>query len=260
MDYFTSIQSSLLAILLLQPALILIDHGHFQYNCVSLGLTFWAVLAVTTDYDVIGSILFTSALNYKQMELYHAMPFFCYLLGKLFASPQSKNERAKKFLLLGLAVIGTFVVCWLPFLGSWNGILQVWHRLFPFGRGLYEDKVANIWCSLSVTIKLKKLLSLSSLIRLTTFSTLLALIPSSWNLLWNPTPHRFLLGLVRPKYVHACVCICLCLCINIFLYRSILPWCFSCSHFKSMRSLFSLPSSLALFYLIIIHTPSHGSS
>lgn len=28
----------LLAATLLQPALLLIDHGHFQYNCISLGL------------------------------------------------------------------------------------------------------------------------------------------------------------------------------------------------------------------------------
>ena len=30
-------------------------------------------------------------------------------------------------------------------------------RQFPFGRGLYEDKVANIWCSLSLVLKLKEI-------------------------------------------------------------------------------------------------------
>ncbi len=29
----------LLTATLFQPALLLIDHGHFQYNCISLGLT-----------------------------------------------------------------------------------------------------------------------------------------------------------------------------------------------------------------------------
>ena len=28
----------LAAVVLLQPALILVDHGHFQYNCIALGL------------------------------------------------------------------------------------------------------------------------------------------------------------------------------------------------------------------------------
>jgi alpha-1,3-glucosyltransferase len=30
------------AVLLLCPVVILVDHGHFQYNCVALGLTLWA--------------------------------------------------------------------------------------------------------------------------------------------------------------------------------------------------------------------------
>lgn len=190
-----STQSSLLILILLQPALILIDHGHFQYNCASLGLTFWAIIAIMTNYDITGSILFSLALNYKQMELYHATPFFCYLLGKALSNyPNGKWLR--RVVYLGLAVIGTFVVCWSPFLGSWALTRQVLQRLFPFNRGLYEDKVANIWCSLSVLVKLKQLLSLPTLVKLTMVSTLTALIPSSWNLLRNPTPHRFILALV----------------------------------------------------------------
>lgn len=190
-----STQSSLLILILLQPALILIDHGHFQYNCASLGLTFWAIIAIMMNYDITGSILFSLALNYKQMELYHATPFFCYLLGKALSNyPNGKWLR--RVVYLGLAVIGTFVVCWSPFLGSWALTRQVLQRLFPFNRGLYEDKVANIWCSLSVLVKLKQLLSLPTLVKLTMVSTLTALIPSSWNLLRNPTPHRFILALV----------------------------------------------------------------
>jgi uncharacterized membrane protein len=34
------------------------------------------------EYDMLGSVAFMLALSYKQMELYHAMPFFFYLLGK----------------------------------------------------------------------------------------------------------------------------------------------------------------------------------
>ena len=196
-------QSSLLLLILLQPALILIDHGHFQYNCVSLGLTLWAVIAVTTHHDILGSILFTLALNYKQMELYHALPFFCYLLGKALCD--GPNGRwLRKVVCLGLAVLVTFAVCWYPFLGSWAQTRQVWHRLFPFSRGLYEDKVANIWCSLSVLVKLKQLLSFPELVKLTLFSTVVAVLPSSWNLLRNPTPHRFILALVRAVM---CVCV-----------------------------------------------------
>lgn len=51
---------------------------------MSLGLALWAVLCLCHDWDLLGSVAFCLALNYKQMELYHSLPFFCYLLGKCF--------------------------------------------------------------------------------------------------------------------------------------------------------------------------------
>ena len=36
--------------LLLNPAILLIDHGHFQYNGVSLGLCMAAILAYDKNY------------------------------------------------------------------------------------------------------------------------------------------------------------------------------------------------------------------
>lgn len=82
------LQLGLTMLLLLQPSMVIIDHGHFQYNCISLGLALFGVVSVVHDWDVIGSIAFSMALNYKQMELYHALPFFFYLLGKCFQSKQ----------------------------------------------------------------------------------------------------------------------------------------------------------------------------
>ncbi len=69
------------ALLALYPGLILIDSGHFQYNNASLGLFLLAVAAFTGRRDFLGAFLFTCALNYKQMELYHALPVFCCLFG-----------------------------------------------------------------------------------------------------------------------------------------------------------------------------------
>lgn len=68
----------------LYPGQILIDNGHFQYNNVSLGLTVLAVVALLKDKRILGAVLFVLALNYKQMELYHALPFFFYLLANCF--------------------------------------------------------------------------------------------------------------------------------------------------------------------------------
>lgn len=38
-----------------------------QYNCISLGFTVAAVSAILSDRDIFGSILFTLALNHKQV-------------------------------------------------------------------------------------------------------------------------------------------------------------------------------------------------
>ena len=77
--------SSFLIALLFYPGLIVIDYGHFQYNNFSLGLLLWCVFAFSVHKYVVGSIFFCLALNYKQMELYHALPVFFFLLGRAFS-------------------------------------------------------------------------------------------------------------------------------------------------------------------------------
>lgn len=183
-------------LLLISPGLILIDHGHFQYNSISLGLTLWGVIAAITRRNLICCVAFSLALNYKQMELYHAVPFFCFLLGRAL----QHNKWLWKVLQYGIYVITTFIICWLPFIYSPPIILQVLHRLFPFARGIYEDKVANFWCSLSVLIKLKNIFSVPVLAQISLLTTFISLLPSAINLLRDPSPYRFLLSLVNCSF------------------------------------------------------------
>ncbi|KAM9358000.1 dolichyl pyrophosphate Man9GlcNAc2 alpha-1,3-glucosyltransferase [Symphorus nematophorus] len=181
---------------LLYPGLILIDYGHFQYNGVSLGFALWGVLALGLGWDALGSMAFCLALNYKQMELYHALPFFCYLLGKCVKlGPMGRGL----FLLVRIAstVLVTFALCWLPFLSDPSQALQVVRRIFPVARGLFEDKVANTWCSLNILIKIRSILSSDSQIYLSTACTLLAVLPSSLRLLMKPTFWQFKLALAN---------------------------------------------------------------
>jgi len=65
-------KATVAGLVLLQPSLILIDHGHFQYNCVSLGLACGAAAALLEGRDVAASVLFCLSLNFKQMSLYYA--------------------------------------------------------------------------------------------------------------------------------------------------------------------------------------------
>ena len=172
---------------LLQPSIILIDHGHFQYNTVALGLTLWSLYCIThTNFYwscIWGSVFFSLALNFKQMTLYYAPVIFAYLLGRCFAGSSSNNNNPlavkkggtsffSRFVALGVTVIVTFGILWWPFLvygpshknslrmdtsseGSNSTVSliaqrgkHVLRRIFPLERGLFEGKVSNLWCAL----------------------------------------------------------------------------------------------------------------
>ena len=76
-----------LAALLFSPAVLLIDHGHFQYNCIGLGLAAGAAAAAAAGRHALGALLFSLSLNHKQMGLYYAPAFFAYLLGRCLQAP-----------------------------------------------------------------------------------------------------------------------------------------------------------------------------
>uniref|UniRef100_UPI00358F6812 dolichyl pyrophosphate Man9GlcNAc2 alpha-1,3-glucosyltransferase n=1 Tax=Myxine glutinosa TaxID=7769 RepID=UPI00358F6812 len=178
---------------LLYPGLILIDYGHFQYNAVSLGLAAWAVLAVKNNNNLLGAIFFSLSLNYKQMELYHSLPFFCLLFGRCLRLGKCKGLFL--FMMLSLTVTLTFALCWLPFLHTSQDALAVLYRLFPFDRGLYEDKVSNVWCTLSVLVKIRTIMSPQTQLWLSASCTLLSCLPSCVTLIRRPTFRDFMLSL-----------------------------------------------------------------
>lgn len=152
-----------LVIALFYPGQIIIDNGHFQYNNISLGFAALAIAAIFRNSQRVAAVLFVLALNYKQMELYHALPFFLYLLGQSFTSTSSKSmEFSQKLIagiknvtILGLIVIFTFALIWAPWLQSIDHLKQLVHRIFPVARGVFEDKVSNVWCIVNVFYKLK---------------------------------------------------------------------------------------------------------
>ncbi|KAL1444876.1 hypothetical protein MTO96_045348, partial [Rhipicephalus appendiculatus] len=181
---------------LIVPGLVLIDHGHFQYNCVSLGLSLLAVALLERERPLLSAVAFSLALNYKQMALYYAIPFFCYLLGCCFQR-QGLGSKLRLFLGLALAVATTFGACWAPYLGSPDRALQVVRRLFPLDRGLFEDKVANIWCTLSIVVKLKSLYSPTALAFVSGLVTLCTASISAIDVLLRPTPERFRFTLIN---------------------------------------------------------------
>ncbi|PVH92688.1 glycosyltransferase family 57 protein [Periconia macrospinosa] len=175
-----------LVAVLMQPANMLIDHGHFQYNTVMLGLAVASMSSMLAGRHLWSCAFFVGALGFKQMALFYAPAVFAYLLG-ICVFPRVNIVR---FLAIALATATSFVVLYLPFIAgvvynTYDGVSQkglpmppllaslpiridegAWyypiilqlaqsiHRIFPFARGLFEDKVANIWCTVHTFHKL----------------------------------------------------------------------------------------------------------
>ncbi|MFH4978135.1 hypothetical protein AB6A40_004844 [Gnathostoma spinigerum] len=175
------------------PGIICMDLGHFQYNHISLGFFIISVYFFLSAYPAIGSLLFVMAVNYKQMELYHSLPIAVFLLSSSIFTPlTSENIKKSTFRLFKLffMVVGTFAMLWVPFYlrGGIPGIVQILSRIFPFYRGIFEDKVANFWFALNVVVKIKRKFPVDALIKLSTTAVLIAHIPSLY-VLWRRPSH-----------------------------------------------------------------------
>ncbi|KAH9845717.1 glycosyltransferase family 57 protein [Teratosphaeria destructans] len=169
-----------LTAILMQPATILIDHGHFQYNTVMLGFMLATTAAMLAGRPLWSCFFFVATLGFKQMALFYAPAVAAYLVG-ICLFPRIHIIR---FIGIALITLVSFAVLFLPLLlGTaydnyrsvplpseavlpplldnlpWTlsekvfyypyvvQLLQSVHRIFPFSRGLFEDKVANIWCA-----------------------------------------------------------------------------------------------------------------
>ncbi|KAL8630340.1 hypothetical protein Q9189_003977 [Teloschistes chrysophthalmus] len=214
-----------LVAILMQPATIVIDHGHFQYNTVMLGFVLACISSMLAGRALWGCVFFVAALCYKQMALYYAPAIFAYLIGICMVPRFS----ASRFIAIALVTTLSFAICFAPLLlGSlyddYRGIsastakettlppllvalpvklddkswyyppllqlTQSIHRILPFARGLFEDKVANMWCAIHTAHKLHKY-PLGQMQRISTVVTLISILPSTMTI--SLFPHRELL-------------------------------------------------------------------
>ena len=97
--------------------------------------------------------------------------------------------------MIGSSVLIMFFVLLGPFL---NDAFQVFKAVFPVYRGLYEDKVANFWCALSVILKLREMFNLDDLMKLryicliSASVTLIVCLPACFHLFYKPTTKNFI--------------------------------------------------------------------
>ena len=206
----TSTATALVAILM-QPATLLIDHGHFQYNTVMLGFMVASISSVYAGRLLWSCIFFVAALGFKQMALYYAPAMGAFLLGSCLAP----RVRPGLFMAMAGVTILSFAALFAPLLlgslydlhrgiqlppqppppflaeqritfdrSSRTGVVllqlsQALHRCFPFARGLFEDKVANFWCALNTVFKLHTLERYVALPRVSLIATFITILPSS---------------------------------------------------------------------------------
>ena len=137
--------------ILLSPALLIIDHIHFQYNGFLYGvLVLSLVFARQQSTILLSGLLFATLLCLKHIYLYLAPAYFVFLLRAYCLSQNSMLrlrfgncvKLASSLLLVFGAALGPFVY--------WGQLNQVLTRLFPFSRGLCHAYWApNVWAMYS---------------------------------------------------------------------------------------------------------------
>ena len=91
---------------------------------------------------------------------------------------------------IGCTVIFTFLLLISPcfFTSSpLEAIQHILHRMFPWDRGLFEDKVASVWCTLHNLIKLNQIFTLNQLKLLCLLTTFIACLYSLYLVWKNPS-------------------------------------------------------------------------
>ena len=135
----------------LSPALLIIDHIHFQYNGFLYGILILSLVYARKQSTMLFSgLLFAGLLCLKHIYLYLAPAYFVYLLRAYCLS--QKSILSIRFgnairLASGLGII--FGAAFGPF-WYWGQLDPLLSRLFPFSRGLCHAYWApNVWAMYS---------------------------------------------------------------------------------------------------------------
>lgn len=85
-----------------------------------------------------------------------------------------------------LATLFLLFLPWLPpFSSSRSSILDPITRIFPFNRGLFEDKVSNFWCASNVVFKWRERMGRDALVRSSAGLTAVGFVPAVWGLIFG---------------------------------------------------------------------------
>ncbi|TID31053.1 hypothetical protein CANINC_000297 [Pichia inconspicua] len=97
-------QTIIAAAILFLPDLVIIDHGHFQYNSVMLGLALMALNNLLLDNYILASILFTLSIGFKQMAF-----FLLPVSNRVNAAPVLPHSWFWKVIIVGFYCIAALI-------------------------------------------------------------------------------------------------------------------------------------------------------
>lgn len=149
----TSSSTSLLvfALVTFHPALLIIDHIHFQYNGLLLGVLILAIYYSRSNQFILSAVAFSSLVMLKHLFLPLALPFAVYLITRYC---QLDLANLTTFRILRLFQLMAVAACILmlafgPFCifgDPHEQMRAILSRLFPFHRGLLHAYWApNVW-------------------------------------------------------------------------------------------------------------------
>ena len=132
------------ALTFLNAGLLIVDHVHFQYNGMLIGVLLLSCAALATGRDRWSAVGFAVLLNLKHLFLFAAPLFFLQLLrGHVLQQRAPSSAALKRLVALGGLVVAVFALSLGPFTAQ---LSQLGARLFPFGRGLTHAYWApNFW-------------------------------------------------------------------------------------------------------------------
>lgn len=190
-------QIVIIALIIFQPPLVLIDHGHFQYNSVMLGLFLFSVSELLKDNLLLASVWFMASVLFKQMALYYSPFIFFYILSRLF-KPRDKLSKTfatfdiAKLMAVGATVVVSVITILVPFFIAASDttdlermMKQILIRMFPFERGLFEDKVANFWCVTNIFLKYREKFTPEQLKGISLCLTVISILPPCLIAFWK---------------------------------------------------------------------------
>lgn len=151
------------AIHLFNVGLLFVDHIHFQYNGLLMGLFLLSINLLLNDHYLWATFTFAFLVNMKHIFLYVAPVIGLYLLLNYCSQYKNDQQSQNKWPwswnnFAKLVVIGIipFVISFAPF---YRQLPQVISRLFPFGRGLTHAYWApNFWALYNTADKMLAIL------------------------------------------------------------------------------------------------------